>query len=180
MKRLCELLIVLLCGTGFALAQTTMGQPQQSTPPTFPSQQQPGMQHKPDESGPLGQVGASSTTTLAKAESNIKSVLRQQMPTVANRVVVSETEDQKIKLSGTVNTDTAKQQVEQLARTVAPQTRRSSTTWTWPSRLWDQLCQAPRDLKVHRTLSRIRNPGNNRPINQCGRPKTGSSRETAS
>lgn len=78
------------------------------------------MQHKPDESGPLGQVGASSTTTLAKAESNIKSVLRQQMPTVANRVVVSETEDQKIKLSGTVNTDTAKQQVEQLARTVAP------------------------------------------------------------
>lgn len=122
--KLSNLLMVLACGTGLcsvqtSLAQTSMGHPP-STPPTFPTQQQPGTHQKPDESGPLGQVGATSTPEVTKAAADIRTALGRQMPAVADSVGVSLTDDNKIQLTGTVSSDTEKQQVEQIAHSVAP------------------------------------------------------------
>lgn len=116
--KLYNLLMVLACGTGLGLAQTNIGSPP-STPPTFPTQQQPGTHQKPDESGPLGQVGATSAPAVTTA-ADIRSALWRQMPGVADSVGVSLVGDDKIQLTGTVNSDTEKQRVEQIAHSVAP------------------------------------------------------------
>jgi|SRR5579864_451804 len=118
MKYLYRTALILVFGTGFAFAQTGMQNPP-STPPTFPSQQQqpPIMQH-PDEN--TGQSGAASTTALPKAEADIQSALRRQLPASADSVTVSVTDDNRIQLSGTVSSDTEKNQIEQIARSAAP------------------------------------------------------------
>lgn len=121
MKQLYTFVLVLICGTGLAVAQAGMGRPPQTTPPTFPSQQQqPGTQHLPGEGAPMGQAGTTSTTAVTKAESDIHAALQQQMPSKAENVKVSVTDDNKIKLSGLVNSTADKVQVEQIARSVAP------------------------------------------------------------
>jgi len=106
---------ILVFGTGFALAQTGAQNPP-STPPTFPSQQQPTTQH-PDES--TGQASAS-TTDLAKAQADIQTALRKQLPASADSVTVSSSEDGKIRLLGTVTSETEKNQIEQIAQSAAP------------------------------------------------------------
>jgi osmotically-inducible protein OsmY len=117
MKYLCRLLMILGFGAGLAIAQTGM-QPSPTTPPTLPSQQQPGGQHLPDES--TGQASTPSTTAITKAESDIQTALRRQMPASADSVTVSLTDDNKIQLTGTVTSETEKNQVEQVARSAAP------------------------------------------------------------
>src|SRR5215510_408905 len=114
MKQLYRLLFILALGSGFALAQTGMQNPP-TTPPTLPSQQQPGMQH-PDEN--TGQPV--SNTTIVKAQSDIQTALRRQLPASADCVTVSTTDDNKVKLSGTVSSETEKNQIEQIARSAAP------------------------------------------------------------
>lgn len=116
MKNLHRMALILVFGAGFALAQTGMQNPP-STPPTFPSQQQPTMQH-PDES--TGQSAAASTTALPKAQADIQSALRRQLPASADSVTVSVTDDNKIRLSGTVSSETEKNQIEQIAHSAAP------------------------------------------------------------
>lgn len=121
MRHLCRMALILTFGVGFALAQTGM-QKEPSTPPTFPSQQLPSqqpptMQH-PDESA--GQTGAASTTMLPKAQADIQSALRRQLPASADSVTVSITDDNKLQLTGTVTSDMEKNQVEQVAHSAAP------------------------------------------------------------
>ena len=117
MKHLFKLAMILVFGAGFALAQTGMQNPP-TTPPTFPSQQQPGAQHVPDETP--GQASTPSTTAITKAQSDIQTALRRQLPASADSVSVTTTDDNKIKLSGTVNSETEKGQIEQIARSAAP------------------------------------------------------------
>jgi osmotically-inducible protein OsmY len=116
MKYVYRLAFILVIGASFALAQTGAGS--QSTPPTSPSQQQPGAQ-TPDNSQ-MGQTGASSADALTKAQSDIQSALRKQMPASADNVTVSVTDNNKIQLSGSVSSDSEKSQVEQVARSAAP------------------------------------------------------------
>lgn len=102
MKHLFKLAFILVVGTGLALAQTT--------PSTSPSGAQ-----TPDNSQ-MGQKGAGS----ASAVSDIQTALHKQLPNVADNVTVSSTDDSKIQLAGTVSSDAEKQQVEQIARSAAP------------------------------------------------------------
>src|SRR5215469_12200199 len=117
MKHLFRMAFILVFGAGFAMAQTGMQNPP-STPPTFPSQQLPPTTQHPDES--TGQSGAVSTTTLPKAQADIQSALRRQLPASADSVTVSVTDDSKIQLSGTVTSETEKSQIEQIAHSAAP------------------------------------------------------------
>ena len=117
MKHLYKLAMILVFGAGFALAQTGMQNPP-TTPSTFPSQQQPGSQHIPDEAS--GQASTPSTTAITKAQSDIQTALRRQLPASADSVTISTTDDNKIKLSGTVSSETEKNQIEQIARSAAP------------------------------------------------------------
>lgn len=110
--KLYRMVLILVFGTGFALAQNPP-----STPPTFPSQQQQPTTQHPDEAA--GQASASSTD-LVKAQSDIQSALRKQLPASADSVTVSSTADNKIQLSGAATSETEKNQVEQIARTAAP------------------------------------------------------------
>lgn len=113
MKLLFRLAMTLVFGAGFALAQTNPP----TTPPTLPSQQ-PGAQHVPDES--TGQASLPSTTAITKAQSDIQMALRRQLPASADSVTVTTTEDNKIKLSGTVSSEMEKSQIEQIAHSAAP------------------------------------------------------------
>ncbi|HLJ27439.1 MAG TPA: BON domain-containing protein [Candidatus Angelobacter sp.] len=115
MKHLYKLAFILVVGTGFALAQTGAGQGSQTTPSTPPSQQ-PGAQQMPDRS-PTAQTSAGDST---KAQSDIQSALRKQLPASADNVTVSVGDGNKIQLTGTVGSDTEKQQVEQIAHSAAP------------------------------------------------------------
>jgi osmotically-inducible protein OsmY len=108
MKYVYKLAFTLVIGAGFALAQAGAGQSSQSSPAMPSSQQQTGAQ-TPDSS-------ASAVT----AQSDIQSALRKQLPASADNVMVSVTNDNKVQLSGTVNSASEKQQVEQIARSAAP------------------------------------------------------------
>lgn len=121
MKHLYKLAFILVFGAGLSVAQTgATGQNPATTPPTFPSgQQQPSTQSNPDQS-PMGQTGTSSTTAITKAQSDIQTALRKQLPASADSVTVSVSDDNKIQLNGSVSSDTEKQQIEQIARSAAP------------------------------------------------------------
>lgn len=121
MKHLYKLAFILVLGAGLSVAQTgATGQNPPTTPPTFPSgQQQPGTQSNPDQS-PMGQTGTSSTTAITKAQSDIQTALRKQLPASADSVTVSVSDDNRIQLNGSVSSDTEKQQIEQIARSAAP------------------------------------------------------------
>jgi osmotically-inducible protein OsmY len=118
MKHVYTLAFILAMGATFALAQTGTGQSSPSTPSTFPSQQQPGAQ-PPDHSA-MGQAGAASSQASTKAQSDIQSALRKQLPASADNVTVSTTDDGRVQLAGVVASESEKQQVEQIARSAAP------------------------------------------------------------
>jgi osmotically-inducible protein OsmY len=122
MKHLYKLAFILVFGAGLSLAQTgAMGQKPATTPPTFPSgQQQPSTQTTNPDQSPMGQTGTTSTTAITKAQSDIQTALRKQLPASADSVTVSVSDDNKIQLNGTVSSDTEKQQIEQIARSAAP------------------------------------------------------------
>jgi len=55
-----------------------------------------------------------------KAQSDIQSALRKQLPASADNVTVSTTDDGRVQLAGVVASESEKQQVEQIARSAAP------------------------------------------------------------
>lgn len=112
MKYLYKLAFILVIGASFALAQTGTGQSSQSTPST-PSTQQP-------DNSQVAQSGASSAAASTKAQSDIQSALRKQLPASADNVTVSVADNNKVQLSGTVSSESEKQQVEQIAHSAAP------------------------------------------------------------
>lgn len=113
MKHLYKLAFILVISAAFAFAQAGAGS---QTMPSTPSSQSGAQQQTPDQS----QAGQSSAGASAKAQSDIQSALRKQLPSSADNVTVSATDDNKIQLSGSVSSDTEKQQVEQIARSAAP------------------------------------------------------------
>ena len=117
MKNLYKLAFILVIGSAFALAQAGAGQTTPSTPSTPSTLPQSGAQQTP-ESSQTGQAGSAADS--AKAQSDIQSALRKQLPSAADNVTVSVTDDNKVQLSGTVSSDTEKQQVEQIAHSTAP------------------------------------------------------------
>jgi hypothetical protein len=117
MKQLSKYLLVLVCGVGFSIAQTKTGQQPQTAPP-YSSQQ--GMPQVPQGS-PQGQAAPAATSPIGKAESDIQAALHSQMPATADKIVVSTTSDNKIRLDGIVDTDKEKKQAMQIARSVAPE-----------------------------------------------------------
>lgn len=112
MKYVYRLAFILVIGASFALAQSGTGQGSQSTPST-PSTQQP-------DNSQVGQSGASSAAASTKAQADIQSALRRQLPASADNVTVSAGDNNKIQLSGTVSSESEKQQVEQIAHSAAP------------------------------------------------------------
>lgn len=119
MKHLYRTVLAVLLGAGFACAQTGMQSPP-TTPPTFPSQQQPPVMPPPTVDENTGHTGAASTTALPKAQADIQTALRRQMPASADSVTVSVTDDNRLQLTGTVTSETEKGQIEQVARSAAP------------------------------------------------------------
>lgn len=115
MKHLYKLAFILVISAAFAFAQAGAGS---QTMPSTPSSQSGAQQQTPDQS----QAGQSSAAASTKAQSDIQSALRKQLPSSADNVTVSVTDDNKIQLAGSVSSDTEKQQVEQIARSAAPNT----------------------------------------------------------
>ena len=125
MKYLYKLAFILVFGAGMSLAQTgATGQNPPTTPPTFPSGQ-PGTQTtnpnaNPDQTSPMGQTGTTSTTAITKAQADIQTALRKQLPASADGVTVSVSDDNKIQLNGTVSSDIERQQIMGVAQSAAP------------------------------------------------------------
>ncbi len=115
MKHLYQLAFILVIGASFALAQAGSGSQTMPSTPSSPS----GAQQTPDQSA-TGQSGTASAASATKAQSDIQSALRKQLPASADSVTVSVTDDNKIQLSGSVNSESEKQQVEQIARSASP------------------------------------------------------------
>lgn len=130
MKYLYKLAFILVFGAGMSLAQTgATGQNPPTTPPTFPSGQsgthttnpdQSNPSTNPDQTSPMGQTGTTSTTAITKAQSDIQTALRKQLPASADSVTVSVSDDNKLQLNGTVSSDTERQQIMDVARAAAP------------------------------------------------------------
>ncbi len=112
--------ILLLC-MSFAWGQGA------STPPTFPEGQKnpsvnPGQttrRQNPAQANPASQTDAP-TMSPAKAQNQIQDALRKQLPASADSVVVGVLSDNRIQLSGTVSSERERQQIEQVARSAAP------------------------------------------------------------
>lgn len=130
MKYLYKLAFILVFGAGMSLAQTgATSQNPPTTPPTFPSGQsgtqttnpdQSNPSTNPDQTSPMGQTGTTSTTAITKAQSDIQSALRKQMPASADSITVSVSDDNKLQLNGTVSSDTERQQILDVAKAAAP------------------------------------------------------------
>lgn len=130
MKYLYRLAFILVFGAGMSLAQSgATSQNPPTTPPTFPSGQsgthttnpdQSNPSTTPDQTSPMGQTGTTSTTAITKAQSDIQSALRKQMPASADSITVSVSDDNKLQLNGTVSSDTERQQVLDVAKAAAP------------------------------------------------------------
>lgn len=131
MKSVHTFTFVLLLCTSFASGQGGMQQ-SPTTPPTFPQGQQapsnnpdqtPGRQQypstSPTENNPAGQTGTPAVSP-AKAQNQIQDALRKQLPASADSVVVTVLNDNRIQLAGTVSTEQERHQIEQVARSAAP------------------------------------------------------------
>jgi len=84
----------------------------QTNPDQYPSQ-------NPDQT-PTTQNPAPAPSGLTEAQSAVQNAIRQQLPTSADKVKVSITDDNRIQLSGHVKTDEEKQKIEQVAQSAAP------------------------------------------------------------
>jgi osmotically-inducible protein OsmY len=118
-RQLSRILIMAALGSGVALAQGTSSQstsPNQSTYPGGQQSQQPGTssQTQPAPS----QSGTTPSASLTQSQSQIQDALRKQMP--SSNVTVSVTSDNQLRLSGTVNSQSEKQQAEDIAHSAAP------------------------------------------------------------
>lgn len=134
----------------FAVALPAVGQyPQNApagTPPTFPEgtkqnpdatqpqnpdqypQTSPNPKTNPDQyppenpdQTPTAANPAPPPSSLTQAQTAVEDAIRKQMPSTAGKVSVGITDDNRIQLSGHVNTEQEKQQVEQIAQSAAPQ-----------------------------------------------------------
>ncbi len=186
----------------FAQQGTRQGQAP-TTPPTFPGQQQPNPTTNPDQtpgqqtppanpeqSGTLGQTGTTSTTAITQAQTRIQSALRQQLPASADSVNVGLSEDNKIQLTGTVSSEQEKKQIEQVARSAAPDqiiinsisVSSSSTLPTPPSSSSSTMSSATGETSAQRQSAGETGipPSNPAPTSESTRAQTSSSGQSSS
>lgn len=129
-----------------ALAQQYPQNPPASTPPTFPEgtkqnpdatqpqnpdqypQTSPNPKTNPDQyppqnpdQTPTAENPAPPPSSLTQAQRAVENALRKQMPSSAENITVGITDDNRIRLSGNVNTEEEKQQIEQVAQSAAPE-----------------------------------------------------------
>ena len=84
-----------------------------TNPDQYPSQ-------NPDQT-PTAENPAPPPSSLTQARSAVENAIRKQMPSSADNVTVGITDDNRIRLSGNVNTEQEKQQIEQVAQSAAPE-----------------------------------------------------------
>jgi osmotically-inducible protein OsmY len=120
-RQLSRILIMAALGSGVALAQGTSSQSTSPNQSTYPRGQQRQSQQPGTSSQTQPAPSQSSTTpsaSLTQAQSQIQDALRKQMP--SSNVTVSVTSDNQLRLSGTVNSQSEKQQAEDIAHSAAP------------------------------------------------------------
>ena len=134
----------------FAFGQQYPQNPPASTPPTFPEgtkqnpdqtqpqnpdqtqpqnpETSPNPQPNPDQyppqnpeqKSPAAENPAPPAGSLSQTQAAIENAIQQQMPSVANQVSVGITSGRRIQLSGNVDTEQERRQVEQVAQSAAP------------------------------------------------------------
>ena len=128
-QHLYKFALIVVLGSGFALAQTSPQQP--ATPPssspqtdqqpsTAPSQSKPDTlpstdQKKPDDASKMPQSDAAPTASTGDVQSNIQSAI-QKDPTLATANVTVNVTGKTVELSGTVPNKDAKDTAERLAK----------------------------------------------------------------
>lgn len=130
MKRhLCAFAFAGLLSGGFALAQqpppgstppTFPRTQQQTTPPTFPQDQQEPVPPTRPEIQPPAEAPPPATSPTADLQIRVQDAIRQQLPASADQVKVSVADDGSLELRGAVSTDRERQQIEDVARSAAP------------------------------------------------------------
>lgn len=101
-------------------------QPQPQSPETSPNPRGNPDQYppqNPDQTAPTSQNTAPPPSSLTKNQTAIENAIRQQIPSIVNKVSVGITNDDRIQLSGNVDTEQEKQQIEQVAQSAAPDAR---------------------------------------------------------
>jgi hypothetical protein len=87
-------------------------------PQTYPNQYPP---QNPDQKTPTAEQPAPPPSSLTQTQTAIEDAIRQQMPSASDNVSVGITNDNRIQLTGNVNTEQEKRQVEQVAQAAAPE-----------------------------------------------------------
>jgi len=127
----------------FAFGQQYPQNPPASTPPTFPEgtnqhpdqtqpqnpETTPNPQNypdqyppqNPDQKAPTAENPAPPPSSLTQTQTSIENAIRQQMPSVANNISIGITNDDRIQLSGNVDTEQEKRQIERVAQSAAPE-----------------------------------------------------------
>lgn len=86
-------------------------------PKTNPDQYPP---QNPDQT-PTAANPAPPPSSLTHAQTAVEDAIRKQMPSSADKVSVGITDDNRLQLSGNVNTEQEKQKIEQIAQSAAPE-----------------------------------------------------------
>ena len=99
--------------------QTQPQNPETSpNPQTYPDQYPP---QNPDQRTPTAEKSAPPATSLTHTQTAIEDALQQEMPSAAAKVSVGITNDNRIQLSGNVDTEQEKRRIEQVAQSAAPE-----------------------------------------------------------
>jgi hypothetical protein len=122
------MLTLSLAASLMAAGQRYPQNPPGGTPPTFPEgtkqnpdqtqPQNPGQ--NPDQTSPTARNTAPPPSSLTRTQTQIEDAIRQQMPSSADKVSVGITNDDRIQLSGNVDSEREKRQIEQIAQSAAP------------------------------------------------------------
>lgn len=126
-NKLFQIVLALSCAATFAVAQPPASQtvPPSQNPEPVPGQTQPGyppgtVQQRPEQLPQEQTPTTPQATSPMAAVSQIQDALQKQSPTLANKVNVTVAPDSSIQLSGTVDSERQKDQVDQIARDAAP------------------------------------------------------------
>ena len=94
-------------------------QTQPQNPETNPNPQNPNQVPR-DQTSPTATNTAPPPSSLTQMQTQIENALREQMPSSADKVSVGITNDDRVQLSGSVDTEREKRQIEQVAQAAAP------------------------------------------------------------
>jgi hypothetical protein len=86
----------------------------QTYPDRYPSQ-------NPEQKTPTAEKPAPPPSSLTHTQTAIENAIQQEMPSAASNVSVGITNDNRIQLSGNVDTEQEKRQIEQVAQSAAPE-----------------------------------------------------------